>query len=62
MVQPSGSQPMTVKLEAPPAKAGQTQPWKEWYDAKDLDTNEKRLSDNKPQNCDGMTQAVTNIG
>ena len=62
MLQSDTSPPVFGELDAPPAEPGQSQPWKEWFNPKDLDTNEPQPDDDKLQNCHGMTQAITNIG
>lgn len=49
-------------FSAPPSQPGQQQPWKNWFSPQSLDTEEHMKEDEKPQTCQGWTQAVTNIG
>ncbi|EEP78483.1 predicted protein [Uncinocarpus reesii 1704] len=46
---------------APPARPGQAQPWKQWYQPEELDTEIEGVNDKMPQQCSHLTQAVTAV-
>ncbi|KAI8960373.1 hypothetical protein F5Y11DRAFT_330353 [Daldinia sp. FL1419] len=56
------NEPPSEGFSVPPSLPGQSQPWMKWFKANDLDTDKTPTEDQAPTQCQGMTQAATNIG